>query len=150
MELCTLSLKIIYFWSVPNHLVTVNSVTSNMVELPELIEFKSKLLNQMMRYMVLEDVVSDHKLLYELKCAHDIRCQCETSNGPLPLFVSCVDDFMYLHAVVLRQPFKKSSGMSYYNETTRDRMHRSLGFTIVPLKCPECGKRKTCQARQNM
>ena len=57
MELCTLSLKIIYFWSVPNHLVTVNSVTSNMVELPELIEFKSKLLNQMMRYMVLEEVV---------------------------------------------------------------------------------------------
>ena len=24
MELCTLSLKIIYFWSVPNHSVTVN------------------------------------------------------------------------------------------------------------------------------
>ena len=150
MELCTLSLKIIYFWSVPNHSVTVNSVTSSMVELPELIEFKSKLLNQMMRYMVLEDDGDDHKLLYELKCAHNIRCHCETFNGPLTLYVSCVDDFKYLHAVVLRQPFKKSSGMRDYNETSRDRMNRSLGFTIVPLKCTECGKRKTCQARQNM
>ena len=140
----------IYFGSVPNHSITVNSATSSMRELPKLIEFKSKIANQIVKYMVLEDVASDHKVLYELKCAHDRRCPCETSNGPLPLFVSCFDDFMYLHAVVLRQPFKKSSGMSYYNETTRERMHRSYGITIVPLKCPECGKRKTCQARKNM
>ena len=120
------------------------------MELPDIIDFETKLLNQLMRYMVIEPDGSDPKLIYEIKCGHDIKCVCDTRNGPLPLYIACSVDFNYLHAVVHTQPLKKTSGMRDRNETSRVRRNRRLGVTIIPLYCTKCGKARTCKARQNM